>query len=64
MLERFSDPVCGVEVNAMNARGQREYRGRFYYFCSLEHQEMFDRDPEKYIHQDSATEPARPALPA
>ena len=45
MLERFSDPVCGVEVSAMNAGGQREYRGRIYYFCSREHQALFEVDP-------------------
>jgi len=63
MLERFSDPVCGVEVSAMNAGGQREYRGRIYYFCSREHQAPFEVDPEKYSHQESAVNPALPMPP-
>jgi YHS domain-containing protein len=64
MLEQFSDPVCGVEVNAMNARGQREYRGTIYYFCSEEHQSLFQQNPEKYVQRESATNPVIPTPPA
>ncbi|HEY5901237.1 MAG TPA: YHS domain-containing protein [Anaerolineales bacterium] len=63
MLERFSDPVCGVEVNAMNCRGQWEHRGHIYYFCSVEHQKEFEANPEKYIHRETAVDPAI-AMPA
>jgi P-type Cu+ transporter len=48
MYERYEDPVCGVEVTPETARGQMAYRGRFYYFCSEEHKEIFEQDPEKY----------------
>lgn len=54
MLDEFFDPVCGVTVNAMNSNGWREYRGRIYYFCSVEHRDMFDKDPEKYAARQEA----------
>jgi YHS domain-containing protein len=43
-----------VTVNAMNSNGWREYRGRIYYFCSVEHRDMFDKDPEKYAARQEA----------
>jgi len=52
MLNEFADPVCGVTVNAMNSNGWREYRGRLYYFCSVEHRDEFDRNPAKYVPEE------------
>ena len=26
-----------------------EYKGKTYYFCSLDHKKMFDENPEKYL---------------
>jgi YHS domain-containing protein len=49
MQEEFLDPVCGVMVLPTNARGWRVYHGRTHYFCSSEHMEIFDRDPDKYV---------------
>lgn len=48
MQQEFLDPVCGVLVVPTNARGWRVYHGRTNYFCSIEHMEMFDRDPDQY----------------
>jgi YHS domain-containing protein len=51
MLEEFSDPVCGVMVTATNAGGWRVHRGKTLYFCSKEHMEIFDQDPDKYVSE-------------
>jgi YHS domain-containing protein len=53
----FRDPVCGMLVTDSNAGGWRVYRGRTLYFCSSQHREMFEKDPEKYIYKDEGREP-------
>lgn len=48
------DPVCGMDVDPKQAAGQSEYKGQTYYFCSLGCKKQFDRDPERYLSQQSA----------
>ena len=55
MAETYKCPVCGMEVTPATAGGQSEYQGRTYYFCSTEHKEAFDKNPEKYISQEQKT---------
>jgi YHS domain-containing protein len=47
------DPVCGMEVDEQTAAGKSEYEGKTYYFCSLGCKAAFDKDPEKYLQQES-----------
>jgi uncharacterized protein (TIGR00725 family) len=42
------DPVCGREVKERMAAAASFYRGRIFYFCSLEHRDTFWQDPEAY----------------
>jgi membrane fusion protein, copper/silver efflux system len=56
------DPVCGMNVDEDRARLEgnvREYKGKSYYFCSLESRDDFDKDPERYI----SAAPARSIMP-
>ncbi len=49
------DLVCEMKVNEATSL-HSVYQGKTYYFCSAMCKAMFERDPEKYIHQeDSAT---------
>ena len=50
------DPVCGMEVNPSEAAGTSEYNGKTYYFCAPGCKRSFDKDPEKYISKEDATE--------
>src|SRR5947209_1265877 len=43
------DPVCGMYVDPAKARGQAEYQGQTYYFCSPRCVERFQAEPEKYL---------------
>src|SRR5438270_11476300 len=43
------DPVCGMYVDPAKARGQAEYQGQTYYFCSPRCVERFNAEPEKYL---------------
>jgi Cu+-exporting ATPase len=52
---KFIDPICGMSVSPATARGQIEFEGRPYYFCSASCLETFKRQ-----HDISA--PARPGL--
>jgi uncharacterized protein (TIGR00725 family) len=42
------DPVCGKPLNEREAAAAAFYRGRIYYFCSVEHRDVFNADPEQY----------------
>lgn len=49
MVEKVTDPVCGMVINPFEALAQTTYRGETYYFCSDECKQKFDKKPEKYI---------------
>lgn len=53
MTETYKDPVCGMEVAPETATGTSEYNGHTYYFCAPGCKRSFDKDPEKYIGQQS-----------
>lgn len=42
------DPVCGAEFREREAEVATLFRGRVYYFCSEEHREIFESEPERY----------------
>jgi len=48
------DPVCGKEVRPRRAAAVAFYRGRFYYFCSKEHKEIFEGDPAMWAPRSHA----------
>ena len=43
------DPVCGMTVNPLTARGSVEYQGKKYYFCNPQCAERFQAEPQKYL---------------
>jgi heavy metal translocating P-type ATPase len=51
------DPVCGMFVDPLTAKGTAEHQGTTYYFCSLGCAEKFRINPARYLATDSA--PAR-----
>ena len=52
MVERYIDPVCGMEVTPNSAQAVSEHNGRMYYFCSTDCKVAFDREPERYVGQE------------
>ncbi len=46
---RVRDPVCGVELDEVEAAASSEYDGQVFYFCSLTCQQRFDRTPQRYV---------------
>ena len=42
------DPVCGLKVDPASAP-KATYEGRAYSFCSERHQQLFQKDPAKYL---------------
>ncbi|MDH4218010.1 MAG: YHS domain-containing protein [Candidatus Aminicenantes bacterium] len=53
MVERVKDLVCGMEFDKETASGTFEYKGKFYYFCSLGCRNKFAEDPKRYIAQEA-----------
>ncbi len=46
-----TDPVCGMKVDPMTAKGgQTQYGGETYFFCNPKCKTKFEADPEKYLH--------------
>src|SRR5271157_4318843 len=43
------DPVCGMAVNPVEARGKADHEGETYYFCSPGCMHKFVSSPEKYL---------------
>ncbi len=42
------DPVCGAAVDERRAPATAFHRGCIYYFCSVEHRDMFLQSPDSY----------------
>ena len=45
------DPVCGMLIEADEAKAKSSYQGSFYYFCSTECKQAFDANPEHYVER-------------
>lgn len=45
---RVADPVCGMEVDQIQAQHQAEHLGKTYYFCAPGCKKAFEEDPGKY----------------
>jgi YHS domain-containing protein len=45
------DPVCGMTVTTAGAP-KSDYKGKTYYFCSLDDKKEFDKAPASYIKTD------------
>lgn len=53
MTPRAIDPVCGLAFDEHDAAASTEYQGRFYYFCSRDCLEKFQKDPERYAGREA-----------
>lgn len=42
------DPICGMTIEESDAAATAEYKGKTYYFCSIDCKEEFEQDPEAY----------------
>ena len=45
------DPVCGMMVDIATAQ-KSEFKGKTYYFCSIDDKKEFDKAPSTYIKVD------------
>ncbi len=55
------DPVCGMTVNEGTEAGKWEYKGKTYYFCSLNCLKLFQSNPEQYLNPNTPKTMAAPA---
>jgi len=49
--EEAQDPVCGMTVKTATAL-KSDFKGKTYYFCSIDDQKAFDKSPATYIKVD------------
>lgn len=49
------DPVCGMQVESVDAPAATRYRGQEYYFCSDRCRERFERVPEQFVGRPPIT---------
>ena len=45
----IKDPVCGKELDEFEYPDVEEYRGRRYYFGSLDCAQKFRENPDRYV---------------
>ncbi len=50
-VKEVQDPVCGMMVDP-SASPKSEFKGKTYYFCSLDDKKEFDKAPSTYIKLD------------
>ena len=53
MMGKVIDPVCKMKINKKDAAATSDYDGKTYYFCNVNCKIEFDKDPMKYIGQDT-----------
>lgn len=44
------DPVCKMHVNVSDAAASYDFHSETVYFCSVECEKKFEKDPELYMH--------------
>jgi Cu+-exporting ATPase len=54
LVERATDPVCGMHVDRDKAAGSENYLGKRFFFCSKGCQAKFRDEPARYSSQDIA----------
>ena len=47
-----TDPVCGMRIEAAEAKASLRYEGRDYHFCSVGCRVEFERHPEDYADKN------------
>lgn len=47
-----TDPVCGKQVDPASAKSS-VHQGSLYFFCSAEHRNLFEAEPDRYIKHGS-----------
>ena len=50
-MATHKDPICGMQVEELDAAGQSEYEGKTYYFCSTGCKAKFEADPAEYADE-------------
>jgi YHS domain-containing protein len=50
-VKEVQDPVCGMMVDPTTAP-KTDYKGKTYYFCSIDEKKEFDKAPSTYIKLD------------
>lgn len=43
------DPVCKMEISVADAAARQQYQSETIYFCSLDCQRKFDKNPGSYM---------------
>jgi len=50
-VKEAQDPVCGMTVDTATSP-KSEFKGKTYYFCSIDDKKEFDKAPSTYIKVD------------
>lgn len=50
-MKKVRDPVCGMEKKKEEFKFTLEYKGKTYYFCSKQCQQMFIGVPRGYARE-------------
>jgi Cu+-exporting ATPase len=51
---RVKDPVCGQELEKIDAAAATDYHGTIFYFCSADCKARFLASPEAYVSRSAS----------
>lgn len=57
--KNHKDPVCGMLVIPQSAKGQSDFEGKTYYFCSVKCKTRFDENPLAFLSANKSADPVR-----
>lgn len=49
-----NDPCCGTMVDEEKAPAKTGYKGQIYYFCSSACKEKFEKQPDRYVKEETS----------
>jgi Cu+-exporting ATPase len=51
-MAQVKDVVCGMMIDSETTQLKSEYKGATYYFCGPGCKTAFDKNPEKFLHEE------------
>ncbi len=49
---KVKDPVCGMEIEASEAKAEESYKGQTFHFCSTNCRDKFVKEPESFLTEE------------
>jgi Cu+-exporting ATPase len=55
LFSKVKDPVCKMKLDKKQVNIFYTYKGKTYYFCSVNCKEKFELNPKKYVYVETSS---------